>query len=151
MLSALVYVQKKSLKAGVGKFVPYAGIRYMHLGTGNYNNSIGMSYDGDDMNLWLLPVGVKYSADVKAGGWTIRPIAEVGYVWNMGDRDATQTVSLNGASNGFGYDVADNGSYIGRFVVEAEKANVTYGLGYEYQKGDSVKANRWMANVNWSF
>lgn len=142
---------EKSLKAGVGKFVPYAGIRYMHLGTGNYNNSIDMSYDGDDMNLWLLPVGVKYSADVKAGGWTIRPIAEVGYVWNMGDRDATQTVSLNGTSNGFGYDVADNGSYIGRFVVEAEKANVTYGLGYEYQKGDSVKANKWMANVNWSF
>lgn len=142
---------EKSLKAGVGKFVPYAGIRYMHLGTGNYNNSIGMSYDGDDMNLWLLPVGVKYSADVKAGGWTIRPIAEVGYVWNMGDRDATQTVSLNGTSNGFGYDVADNGSYIGRFVVEAEKANVTYGLGYEYQKGDSVKANKWMDNVNWSF
>lgn len=65
--------------------------------------------------------------------------------------DATQTVSLNGASNGFGYDVADNGSYIGRFVVEAEKANVTYGLGYEYQKGDSVKDNKWMANVNWSF
>ena len=142
---------EKSLKAGVGKFVPYAGIRYMHLGTGNYNNSIGMSYDGDDMNLWLLPVGVKYSADVKASNWTIRPIAEIGYVWNMGDRDATQTVSLNGASNGFGYDVADNGSYIGRFVVEAEKANVTYGLGYEYQKGDSVKANKWMANVNWSF
>lgn len=142
---------EKTLKAGVGKFVPYAGIRYMHLGTGNYNNSLGMSYDGDDMNLWLLPVGVKYSADVKAGGWTIRPIAEIGYVWNMGDCDATQTVSLNGASNGFGYDVADNGSYIGRFVVEAEKANVTYGLGYEYQKGDSVKANKWMANVNWSF
>ena len=142
---------EKSLKAGVGKFVPYAGIRYMHLGTGNYNNSIGMSYDGDDMNLWLLPVGVKYSADVKAGGWTIRPIAEVGYVWNMGDRDATQTVSLNGASDGFGYDVTDSGSYIGRFMVEAEKANVTYGLGYEYQKGDSVKANRWMANLNWSF
>ena len=142
---------EKSVKAGVGKFVPYAGIRYMHLGAGNYTNSIGMAYDGDDMNLWLLPVGVKYSADVKAGGWTIRPIAEVGYVWNMGDRDATQTVSLNGASDGFGYDVTDNGSYIGRFVVEAEKANVTYGLGYEYQKGDSVKANKWMANVNWSF
>ena len=142
---------EKSVKAGVGKFVPYAGIRYMHLGAGNYTNSIGMSYDGDDMNLWLLPVGVKYSADVKAGSWTIRTIAEIGYVWNMGDRDATQTVSLNGASDGFGYDVADNGSYIGRFVVEAEKANVTYGLGYEYQKGDSVKANKWMANVNWSF
>lgn len=142
---------EKSVKAGVGKFVPYAGIRYMHLGTGNYTNSIGMAYDADDMNLWLLPVGVKYSADVKTGAWTIRPIAEVGYVWNMGDRDSTQTVSLNGASDGFGYDVTDSGSYIGRFMIEAEKANVTYGLGYEYQKGDSVKANRWMANLNWKF
>ena len=142
---------EKSVKAGAGKFVPYAGLRYMHLGTGNYTNSIGMSYDGDDMNLWLLPVGVKYSADVKAGSWTLRPIAEVGYVWNLGDRDATQTVSLSGASNGFGYDVADSGSYIGRFAIEAEKANVTYGLGYEYQKGDSVKTNKWMANLNWNF
>ena len=142
---------EKSVKAGAGKFVPYAGLRYMHLGTGNYTNSIGMSYDGDDMNLWLLPVGVKYSADVKAGSWTLRPIAEVGYVWNLGDRDATQTVSLSGASDGFGYDVADSGSYIGRFAIEAEKANVTYGLGYEYQKGDSVKTNKWMANLNWNF
>lgn len=142
---------EKSVKAGIGRFVPYAGLRYMHLGTGNYTNSIGMSYDGDDMNLWLLPVGVKYSADMKAGAWTLRPIAEVGYVWNMGDREATQTVSLNGVSDGFGFDVADSGSYIGRFVIEAEKANVTYGLGYEYQKGDSVKANRWMANLNMSF
>lgn len=142
---------EKSVKAGAGKLVPYAGLRYMHLGTGNYTSSIGMSYDGDDMNLWLLPVGVKYSADLKAGGWIIRPIVEAGYVWNMGDRDATQTVSLNGASDGFGFDVADSGSYVGRFVIEAEKANVTYGLGYEYQKGDSVKANKFMANVNWSF
>lgn len=69
----------------------------------------------------------------------------------MGDRNATQTVSLNGASDGFGYDVADNGSYIARLGVEAEKANITYGLGYEYQKGDSVKANRWTARLNWSF
>ena len=142
---------EKSIKAGVGKFVPYAGLRYMHLGTGNYTNSIGMSYDGDDANLWLLPVGVKYSAEVKAGSWTLRPLAEVGYVWNMGDREATQTVSLNGASDGFGYDVTDSGSYIGRFGIEAEKANITYGLGYEYQKGDSVKPNRWTANLNWSF
>lgn len=142
---------ERSVKAGVGKCVPYAGLRYLHLSTGNYTNSIGMAYAGDDANLWLLPVGVKYSADVKAGSWSIRPLAEAGYVWSMGDRDATQTVSLNGAGDGFGYDVADRGSYIARLGVEAEKANITYGLGYEYQKGDSVKSNRWTARLNWSF
>ncbi len=142
---------EKAFQAGKGKLAPYAGLRYMHLGTGNYTNSIGVKYDGDDMNLWLLPVGVKYSADIENGDWTIRPIAEISYVWNMGDRNANQTVSLNGASDGFGFDVADSGSYVGHFAVEAEKDNFAYGLGYEYQKGDSVKTNKWMANVRWTF
>lgn len=142
---------ERSFKAGNGKIVPYAGLRYMHLGTGNYANSISMNYDVDDANLFLLPVGVKYSTTHKTAGWTLRPIVEVGYVWTMGDRDIDQTVSLNGASNGFGFNIADSGAYIGRFAVEAEKENVTYGLGYEYQKGDSTKYNKWMANVNWKF
>ena len=142
---------EQAYKAGAGKFVPYAGIRYMHLGTGNYDNSLGMSYDADDQNLWLLPVGVTYSAEVQSGDWTVKPIAEVGYVWTMGDRDTDQTVSLNGASDTFGFETADSGSFIGRLGIEAEKADVTYGLSYEYQKGDTVKANKWMANLTWSF
>ena len=142
---------EQAYKAGAGKFVPYAGIRYMHLGTGNYTNSLGMEYNADDQNLWLLPVGVTYSAEVQSGDWTVKPIAEVGYVWTMGDRDTDQTVSLNGASDTFGFETADSGSFIGRLGIEAEKADVTYGLSYEYQKGDTVKANKWMANLTFSF
>lgn len=142
---------EQAYEAGAGKFVPYAGIRYMHLGTGDYSNSLGMEYNADDQNLWLLPVGVTYSAEVQSGDWTVKPIAEVGYVWTMGDRDTDQTVSLNGASDTFGFETADSGSFIGRLGIEAEKADVTYGLSYEYQKGDTVKANKWMANLTWSF
>lgn len=142
---------EQAYEAGAGKFVPYAGIRYMHLGAGNYDNSLGMSYDADDQNLWLLPVGVTYSAEVQSGDWTVKPIAEVGYVWTMGDRDTDQTVSLNGASDTFGFETADRGSFIGRLGIEAEKSDVTYGLSYEYQKGDTVKANKWMANLTFSF
>lgn len=142
---------EQAYKAGAGKFVPYAGIRYMHLGAGDYSNSLGMEYNADDQNLWLLPVGVTYSAEVQSGDWNVKPIAEVGYVWTMGDRDTDQTVSLNGASDTFGFETADSGSFIGRLGIEAEKADVTYGLSYEYQKGDTVKANKWMANLTWSF
>ncbi len=143
---------EQSTKAGIGKLVPYAGLRYMHLGTANYTNSIGLAYDADDAELFLLPVGLKYSSEVKnTNGWTVRPVVELGYVWVFGDTDTNQTVSLNGASNGFGYDVTDSGSYVGRFVLEAEKANISYALGYEYQKGDDVKADKWMVNVNWKF
>lgn len=142
---------EQAYKAGAGKFVPYAGIRYMHLGAGDYTNSFGMEYNADDQNLWLLPVGVTYSAEVQSGDWTVKPIAEVGYVWTMGDRDTDQTVSLNGASDTFGFETADSGSFIGRLGIEAEKADVTYGLSYEYQKGDTVKANKWMVNLTYSF
>ncbi len=142
---------EKSFQAGAGKLVPYAGLRYMHLGTGNYTNSIGMSYDTDNMNLWMLPIGVKYSADIKSGSCTFRPVAELGYVWNMGDRSGTQKVGWNGASDSFGYDVADRGSWFGRLAFEVEQNNLTYSLGFEYQKGSSVKSNRWVASLNWSF
>ena len=142
---------EQAYEAGAGKFVPYAGIRYMHLGAGDYSNSLGMEYNADDQNLWLLPVGVTYSAEVQSGDWTVKPIAEVGYVWTMGDRDTDQTVSLNGASDTFGFETADSGSFIGRLGIEAEKSDVTYGLSYEYQKGDTVKANKWMVNLTYSF
>lgn len=142
---------EQKVEAGIGQFVPYAGLRYMHIGTGNYTNSIGMSYDVDEQNLWLLPVGVTYSCEAQKGDWTIRPVVEAGYVWAMGDRDTNQTVSLNGAADGFGFDTTDSGSFISRFAVEAEKANVVYSLGYEYQKGDTVKANKWMANITFTF
>ncbi len=142
---------EQAYEAGAGKFVPYAGIRYMHLGAGNYDNSLGMSYDADDQNLWLLPVGVTYSAEVQSGDWTVKPVAEVGYVWTMGDRDTDMTVSLNGAADSFGFETADSGSFIGRLGIEAEKSDVTYGLSYEYQKGDTVKANKWMVNLTYSF
>ena len=142
---------EQAYKAGAGKFVPYAGIRYMHLGAGDYSNSLCMEYNADDQNLWLLPVGVTYSAEVQSGDWTVKPVAEVGYVWTMGDRDTDMTVSLNGAADSFGFETADSGSFIGRLGIEAEKSDVTYGLSYEYQKGDTVKANKWMANLTWSF
>lgn len=143
---------EKSVKSGIGKLVPYAGARYMHLGTGNYANSIGLTYDTEDAELFLLPVGLKYSSEVNnTNGWTVRPVVELGYVWAFGDTDANQTVSLNGASNGFGYDVTDSGSYVGRFMIEAERKDISYALGYEYQEGDNVKADKWMFNVNWKF
>ena len=142
---------ERSLKAGDGHFVPYAGLRYMHLTNSSYTDSLGVSHDGDDLNLWLLPIGVKYSMDAKHGSWTLRPIAEIGYVWNMGDRDANEVVRLDGASDTFGYDVTDRGSYLGRLGFEAEKGNTTFGIGYQYQKGSSVKENRWSASVNYRF
>lgn len=142
---------EKRISYGESKFIPYAGARYVHLNTDDSTNSVGLSYSQSGQNLFLLPVGVKYSADYKQGNWTIRPVAELGYVWNTGDRSVDQTVSLDGTANGFSYDVTDSGSFIGKLGIEATNGTITYGLDYEYQKGDTVKSNRYGGHINFKF
>lgn len=140
-----------AVKAGAGKIVPYAGLRYLGISTGNYTDSLGMNHDAGSQDLFLLPIGVKYSAEFLHSGWTMRPIAEVGYVWNLGDRDASETDSAAGASNAFGYDTADSGAFLGRLGIEMEKETVVYGISYERLDGDTSDVNKWMVNARFKF
>ena len=116
-----------------------------------YTDSIGVRHDSDDANVWMFPLGLRYSADIKNGTWTIRPMAEAGYVWTFGDRDGTDKVSLGDASDAFGFDIADAGSWYGRLGVQAAKGNFTYGVAYQYQHGASVQSNTWTAAVRYHF
>ena len=142
---------ERGFAAGQGTVTPFTGIRYMHLGTDAYTDSLGVRHDSDDANLWLLPLGVRYSADLKNGDWTVRPMAEAGYVWTFDDRDGTDKVGLNGAGDAFGFDIADAGSWYGRLGVEAARGNMTYGVAYQYQHGTSVKSNTFGVKVGYRF
>lgn len=140
---------ERGIGLGMGTLTPFAGLRYAHLGTDAYTDSIGVRHDSDDANVWMFPLGLRYSADIKNGTWTIRPMAEAGYVWTFGDRDGTDKVSLGGASDAF--DIADAGSWYGRLGVQAAKGNFTYGVAYQYQHGASVQSNTWTAAVRYHF
>lgn len=142
---------ERGIGLGMGTLTPFAGLRYAHLGTDAYTDSIGVRHDSDDANVWMFPLGLRYSADIKNGIWTIRPMAEAGYVWTFGDRDGTDKVSLGGASDAFGLDIADAGSWYGRLGVQAAKGNFTYGVAYQYQHGASVQSNTWTAAVRYHF
>lgn len=142
---------ERGIGLGMGTLTPFAGLRYAHLGTDAYTDSIGVRHDSDDANVWMFPLGLRYSADIKNGTWTIRPMAEASYVWTFGDRDGTDKVSLGGASDAFGFDIADAGSWYGRLGVQAAKGNFTYGVAYQYQHGASVQSNTWTAAVRYHF
>ncbi len=137
--------------AGAGTLTPYVGIRYAHLDYGNYTDSLGIHHDSDNANLWMVPLGLRYSQTMKSGSWSIKPLAEAGYLWTFGDRDGNDRVSLNGAANTFGYDVSDGGSFYGRLGVEAEHGSMTYGIGYQYQKGSDVRSNLWSVALRYKF
>lgn len=141
----------KDMKAGNGTITPYIGARYLRLNTESYTSSLGMHYDADSQNLFLIPVGVNYSTTIQNGAWSIRPVIGVGYVWNLGDRTNDQTVSLGSGVSSFSYDTTDAGSLIAKIGIGAEKGNYAFGVGYEYQDGSTVSADKWTVSAAMRF
>ena len=134
-----------------GTLTPYIGLRYLRLSTDGFTASNGLHYEGDDQDLVLIPVGVNYSAAITGGSWTFRPYAGVGYIWNAGDKSADQTVTLGAAADSFSYDTVDSGSFLTRVGFTADHGDMSYGVGYSYQKGDSVSNNAWTLSASFRF
>lgn len=134
-----------------GTLTPYVGLRYLRLSTDDFTASNGLHYEGDDQDLVIVPVGVNYTAVISHGKWSVRPYAGIGYVWTAGDRSADQTVMLGTAADSFSYDTADSGSFIARAGVTTDCGNMSYGIGYSWQKGDSVSNNAWTLSASYHF
>lgn len=133
------------------KLTPYVGARYLRINTESYSSSLGLHYDADSQDLLLIPVGVDYSADFKHGAWTYRPTVGVGYVWNAAGRSVDETVSLADKADSFSYNTVDSSSFIAHVGVAAEKENISFGVGYEYQNGSSTSADKWYVNAAYRF
>lgn len=134
-----------------GTLTPYVGLRYLRLSTDDFTASNGLHYEGDDQDLVIVPVGVNYTASISHGKWNVRPYAGIGYVWTAGDRSADQTVMLGTAADSFSYDTADSGSFIARAGVTTDCGDMSYGIGYSWQKGDSVSNNAWTLSASYHF
>lgn len=134
-----------------GTLTPYVGLRYLRLSTDDFTASNGLRYEGDDQDLVIVPVGVNYTASISHGKWSVRPYAGIGYVWTAGDRSADQTVMLGGAADSFSYDTADSGSFVARAGVTTDCGDMSYGIGYSWQKGDSVSNNAWTLSASYHF
>lgn len=150
---------EKVISNGHGtSYVPYAGLRYMNIDTDSYNGSIdgktAAHYSTDKADLWLLPVGISISHEsVTAGGWKVRPPADIAYVWTLGDKNTAMDITVPGvnATDRLGYDIMDSGFFVGKLGLEAEKGDWTYGLGYACQKGSHAQNSKFMLNVTYSF
>lgn len=134
-----------------GTLTPYIGVRYLRLSTDGFTASNGLHYEGDDQDLVLIPVGVNYSAAITGGSWTFRPYAGVGYIWNAGDKSADQTVTLGTAADSFSYDTVDSGSFLTRVGFAMDHGAMSYGVGYSWQKGDSVSNSAWTVSASYHF
>lgn len=134
-----------------GTLTPYVGLRYLRLSTDDFTASNGLHYVGDDQDMVIVPVGVNYTASISHGKWSVHPYAGIGYVWTAGDRSADQTVVVPGGADSFSYDTADSSSFIARVGVTTDCDDMSYGIGYSWQKGDSVSNNAWTLSASFRF
>jgi len=136
------------------QIVPYTGLRYMSIDPDDYKTKCGSySYSMDRQDIWLLPVGVSIRQEIaNDNGWTVSPRVDLSYIWAFGDTDSNMefATALNTKTN-IGYDVMDDGSFLGLVGIEAHKGQWGYGVAYSYQKGDHSESKKWYVDVNYSF
>ena len=144
---------EKEFVSGQNQLVPYVGLRYMSLNPGAYTTYYDgkkfSSYDADNQNLWLLPIGVSFRNETVTGaGWRITPKLDLSYIWAFGDTDTDVNLDLG---NSLYYDVMDDNSWLASLGVEATKDVWSFGVGYGYQKGDDEKNKTWFVNASYAF
>lgn len=147
---------EKEFVFGDNQIVPYVGLRYMYVDpssyTSYYDGKKAFSYDADDQNIWLMPVGVSFRNESKTDdGWSITPKVDLAYIWAFGDTDSSVDIGLGGATAPLHYDVMDDGSWLAAVGLEASHDAWTFGAGYAYQKGDDSKNKTWYISANYAF
>ena len=136
------------------QIVPYTGLRYMSIDADDYSTRNGeFYYSMDRQDIWLLPLGVSIRQEIaNDNGWTVSPRVDLSYIWAFGDTNSNIEVKspFAGVSQ-LGYDVMDDGSFLGLVGIEAHKGQWGYGVAYSYQKGDHSESKKWYVDVNYSF
>ena len=139
------------------KNMPNVGAEYavkvLESAAANAENNLGMKYDVDNQNLFMAPVGLAYSGNFEMGkkDWQFKPIVELGYTFNMGDKNTDQKVSYNGYGDTFGMDIVDSGYWFGRVGLGFSNKRTDWILGYQYMKSENTRNNKYMLHFNYKF
>ncbi|MBQ9764144.1 MAG: autotransporter domain-containing protein [Phascolarctobacterium sp.] len=135
------------------QIVPYTGLRYMSIDPEDYSTECASSkYDMERQNVWLLPLGVSIRQEIaNDNGWTVSPKVDLSYIWAFGDTDSEMEFSTLGTKTNIGYEVMDDGSFLGLVGIEAHKGQWGFGVSYSYQKGDYSTSKKWFIDANYSF
>ncbi|MBQ8690821.1 MAG: autotransporter outer membrane beta-barrel domain-containing protein, partial [Phascolarctobacterium sp.] len=135
------------------QIVPYTGLRFMSIDPEDYSTKCASTrYQMERQNVWLLPLGVSIRQEVtNDNGWIVSPRVDLSYIWAFGDTDSEMEFSTLGTKTNVGYEVMDDGSFLGLVGIEAHKGQWGYGVSYSYQKGDHSESKKWFIDANYSF
>ena len=137
--------------------LPHAGVRYTSLHTDGYNLKVNgstlNSVKSDTQNIVQFPVGVTVTKNIDAGGWNIKPQADVSVIPAAGEKKAFTKVHFSGvdAVDGINTRIMDSTSWAGMVGLQAEKGNLSLGLNYGVQASSHETDQGVRFTLGWKF
>ena len=137
--------------------LPHAGVRYTSLHTDSYNLKVNgstlNSVKSDTQNIVQFPVGVTVTKNIDAGGWNIKPQADVSVIPAAGEKKAFTKVHFSGvdAMDGINTRIMDSTSWAGMVGLQAEKGNLSLGLNYGVQASSHETDQGVRFTLGWKF
>ncbi|MDY5104636.1 MAG: autotransporter domain-containing protein [Megasphaera elsdenii] len=135
---------------GHSTWSPFAGLRYMHLESDDFMDSLGFRHESENIDTWKLPIGLAYEYTRDAGHWQLTPRVEVGYSLAMGDKGYKDSLGFGSGIDTFDVDVAENSWFV-RPSVSFSKDDLTLEAYYKYEKGNDIISKNWGIQVGYKF
>ncbi len=138
-----------SFVVGPLSFVPYYGLRFTHLESGNLRAGDSGSIEYGSTYIWQFPVGVNVGYEFTCGGgWKTRTMADISVVPAAGDRavDTKKGREYNFPSARY----ADVFTYRGSLGIETSKGHHGFGILYKTAVGTHGKFDQ-AVTANYQF
>ena len=101
------------------------------------------------MDIWQLPIGVTFSGDIEAAGWTVAPTVDFSVVPAFGDKKVTLKFAQGEEAH---VNVVDTSVFQTKIGVSAQKDAWGFELFYKLGAGQDDRLNNtFNANVRYAF
>ncbi len=135
---------------GSVNIVPHVGIRWTRLEVDGYEGAF--KTDDDSMDVFTAPIGVAFSGDIEASGWTFAPKVDLAIVPSFGDDEATSKVRWGNVSQTIKTHVVDDAPFQASLGLDATNGSWTFGAFYDLGiGGDDRLDNAFTLKARYAF
>lgn len=135
---------------GSVNIVPHVGIRWTRLEVDGYEGAF--KTDDDSMDVFTAPIGVAFSGNIEAAGWTFAPKVDLAIVPSFGDDEATSKVRWGNVSQTIKTNVVDDAPFQAALGLDATNGSWTFGAFYDLGiGGDDRLDNAFTLKARYAF
>lgn len=129
---------------------PHVGIRWTRLEVDGYEGAF--KTEDDSMDVFTAPVGVAFSGNIEAAGWTFAPKLDLSIVPSFGDDEATSKVRWGNVSQSVKTQVVDDAPVQATLGLDATNGSWTFGAFYDLGiGGDDRLDNAFSLKARYAF